>query len=77
MAFKDILIHDITPKDLADTSKTNVKVETDIANKKFKSGYQEIDKEVDKEVDKVQILDTATGIGTFLSEVIKHVHKKN
>ena len=60
------------PQGLADNSKTTVKVKTDIANKNFKSGY----KEVDKEVHKVQVLDPATGTGTFLAEVIKHVHKK-
>ncbi|MCG8202563.1 N-6 DNA methylase [Tenacibaculum finnmarkense] len=59
-------------KGLADTSKTTIRVKTDIANKNFKSGY----KEYDKEVHKVQILDPATGTGTFLSEVIKHIHKK-
>ncbi|MCG8236741.1 N-6 DNA methylase [Tenacibaculum finnmarkense genomovar ulcerans] len=59
-------------KGLADTSKTTIRVKTDIANKNFKSGY----KEYDKEVHKVQILDPATGTGTFLSEVIKHLHKK-
>ncbi|WP_370409227.1 type ISP restriction/modification enzyme [Tenacibaculum dicentrarchi] len=57
---------------LADTSKTTIKVKTDIANKNFKSGY----KEVDKQVHKVQILDPATGTGTFLAEVVKHIHKK-
>ncbi len=60
------------PQGLADSSKTTVKVKTDIANKNFKSGY----KEVDKEVHKVQVLDPATGTGTFLAEIIKHVHKK-
>ncbi|WP_271404967.1 type ISP restriction/modification enzyme [Tenacibaculum soleae] len=59
-------------KGLADTSKTTIKVKTDIANKNFKSGY----KEVDKQVHKVQILDPATGTGTFLAEVVKHIHKK-
>lgn len=59
-------------KGLADSSKTKVKVKTDIPNKNFKSGY----KEVDKEFHKVQILDPATGTGTFLAEVIKHVYKK-
>ncbi|WCC45853.1 N-6 DNA methylase [Tenacibaculum finnmarkense] len=59
-------------KGLADTNKTTIRVKTDIANKSFKSGY----KEVDKQVHKVQILDPATGTGTFLSEVIKHLHKK-
>ncbi|SFS59303.1 type ISP restriction/modification enzyme [Lutibacter maritimus] len=60
------------PQGLADTSKTTIKVKTDIANKNYSSGY----KEVDQEVHKVQILDPATGTGTFLAEVIKHVHKK-
>jgi predicted helicase len=60
------------PQGLADSSKTTVKVKTDIANKNYSSGY----KEVDKEVHKVQVLDPATGTGTFLSEVIKHVYKK-
>ncbi len=60
------------PQGLADTSKTKIKVKTDIANKNFKSGY----KEVEKEVHKVQVLDPATGTGTFLAEVIKHVNKK-
>src|SRR5690554_5052467 len=60
------------PQGLADTSKTTIKVNTDIADKKFKSGYRQ----VDKEVHKVQILDPATGTGTFLAEVVKHIHKK-
>lgn len=60
------------PQGLADTSKTTIKVKTDIPNKNFKSGY----KEVEQEVHKVQILDPATGTGTFLAEVIKHVHQK-
>ena len=56
---------------IADTSKTKIKVRTDIANKNYKSGY----KELEKEVHKVQILDPATGTGTFLAEIIKHIHK--
>jgi type I restriction-modification system DNA methylase subunit len=48
---------------LADTSKTKIKV--DVQGKK-----------VEKEVHRVQILDPATGTGTFLAEVIKHIHKK-
>ncbi|WP_028871409.1 type ISP restriction/modification enzyme [Psychroserpens burtonensis] len=60
------------PQGLADTSKTTIKVKTDIPNKNFKSGY----KEVDQKVHKVQILDPATGTGTFLAEVIKHINKK-
>lgn len=48
---------------LADTSKTKIKVEAQ-------------GKKIEKEVHRVQILDPATGTGTFLAEVIKHVHKK-
>jgi predicted helicase len=61
------------PQGLADTSKTKIKIKTDIANKNFKSGY----KEVEKEVHKVQILDPATGTGTFLAEVVKFIYNKN
>jgi len=60
------------PQGLADTSKTKIKVNTQMPDKNFKSGY----KQEEKEVHKVQILDPATGTGTFLAEVIKHVHKK-
>jgi hypothetical protein len=51
------------PQGLADTSKTKIKVNLQ-------------GKQVEQEVHKVQILDPATGTGTFLSEVVKHVHKK-
>jgi len=60
------------PQGLADTSKTKVTVDTQIPDKRYDSGYRP----VEKEVHKVQILDPATGTGTFLAEVIKHVHKK-
>lgn len=33
-------------------------------------------KPIEQEVHRVQILDPATGTGTFLAEVIKHIHKK-
>ena len=52
------------PQGLADTSKTKIKVNS--------NGLQP----VEKEVHKVQILDPATGTGTFLAEVIKQIHKK-
>jgi predicted helicase len=51
------------PQGLADTSKTKIKV-----------NHQ--GKIVEQEVHKVQILDPATGTGTFLAEVVKHIHKK-
>lgn len=53
------------PQGLADTSKTKIKVQTQGTNKL-----------VEQEVHKVQILDPATGTGTFLAEVIRHIHKK-
>ena len=60
------------PQGLADTSKTTIKVNTQIADKRSASGY----KQTEHQVHKVQILDPATGTGTFLAEVIKHIHKK-
>lgn len=60
------------PQGLADTSKTKISVNTQIPDKRSSSGY----KQVEQEVHKVQILDPATGTGTFLSEVVKHIHKK-
>ena len=60
------------PEGIADTSKTKIKVKTDIVDKRSETGY----KHIEKEVHKVQILDPATGTGTFLAEVVKHIHKK-
>ena len=51
------------PQGLADTSKITIKV--DMQGKK-----------VQQEVHRVQILDPATGTGTFLAEVVKLIHKK-
>lgn len=51
------------PMGLADTSKTKIKVD-----------YH--GKKIDKEVHKVQLLDPATGTGTFIAEVFKHIHKQ-
>ncbi|MBL4652352.1 MAG: DNA methyltransferase, partial [Flavobacteriales bacterium] len=60
------------PQGLADTSKTKITVNTQTPDKRSATGY----KQMEKEVHKVQVLDPATGTGTFLAEVIKHVHKK-
>jgi hypothetical protein len=46
----------------------------DTSKKKIKVNYQ--GKEIEKEVHQVQVLDPATGTGTFLAETIKHIHKK-
>lgn len=72
-AVDDILKTEFGLKDgLADTSKTKVKVQTDIRDKKSPTGY----KMREESVHKVQILDPAAGTGTFLAEVIKQIHKK-
>ncbi len=60
------------PQGLADTSKTTIKVDTQEPDKRSSTGY----KHVEQEVHRVQILDPATGTGTFLAEVIKLIHKK-
>lgn len=58
------------PMGLADTSKTKIKVNTQMPDKRSSTGYRQ----EDKEVHKVQILDPATGTGTFLAEVIRYIY---
>ncbi|NHM05532.1 type ISP restriction/modification enzyme [Flavobacterium celericrescens] len=63
------------PQGLADTSKIKIKkkaVTKATADKRSK--LTEV--ETEQEVHKVQILDPATGTGTFLAEVVKHIYKK-
>ncbi|MBT9545130.1 MAG: DNA methyltransferase [Candidatus Sericytochromatia bacterium] len=60
------------PKGLLDTATTKINVNSQTIDKRSKTGF----KIVEKEVHKVQILDPATGTGTFLAEVIKYIHKK-
>ena len=52
------------PDGLADTSKIRIKVQA-----------QGLPKKIHKEVHRVQILDPATGTGTFLAEIIRHIHQ--
>lgn len=59
------------PNGLADNSKTKIKVNLQQTDKRFKENV----KTIEEEVHRVQILDPATGTGTFFAEVIKHVHK--
>jgi hypothetical protein len=59
------------PQGLADSSKTKIKKQTQNFDKK--TGKYIV---TEQEVHKVQILDPATGTGTFLAETIKHIHKK-
>lgn len=60
------------PKGLADTSKTTIMVDTQTPDKRSKTGY----KQIEKEVHRVQVLDVATGTGTFLAEVISQIHQR-
>jgi predicted helicase len=63
------------PQGLADTSKTTIKIQdVSKATSDFRSKTKLIEREI--EVHKVQILDPATGTGTFLAEVIKLIHSK-
>ncbi len=70
----EILKTDFGLKDgLADTSKTNIEVEVQGATvSKGKNKGKAIRQS--KEVHKVQVLDPATGTGTFLAEVVKHIY---
>ncbi|MCY2685865.1 type ISP restriction/modification enzyme [Salinimicrobium sp. TH3] len=60
------------PQGIADTSKTKIKVNTDVTDKRSVSGYRQ----VEKEVHRVQILDPATGTGTFLAEVVNYIYSQ-
>ncbi len=66
-AVDDILKSEFNlPKGLADTSKA--KIQMDVPTKGGRTT------KIDKEVHKVQILDPATGTGTFLAEVVRHIY---
>lgn len=72
-AVDDILKEEFgLPQGLADNSKTKIKVKVQSADKRHKGGVTDFEKEVHR----VQILDPATGTGTFLAETIKHIHSK-
>ena len=73
-AVDDILKSDFNLKDgLADTSKTTIEVDAAYVAGRGKNKATKQAKQT-KEVHKVQILDPATGTGTFLAETIKHIH---
>lgn len=64
-AVDDILITDFNlPEGIADTGKTKIKVPVQGSNKMAEMA-----------VHRIQILDPATGTGTFLAEVLKHIFK--
>ena len=57
---------------LADNSKITIELKTDVKDKRSTTGY----KKEKVKVHKVQILDPATGTGTFLAEVVKQIYKR-
>ena len=72
-ATDEILKSEFGLKDgLADTTKIKKKISSGLVDKRTKEGYSSDEKEFHK----VQILDPATGTGTFLTEVIKQIHQK-
>ena len=72
-AVDDILKTEFNLSDgLADTSKTKIKINLQETDKRFKDNV----KQIEEEIHRVQILDPATGTGTFLAEVVKQVHEK-
>ena len=74
-AVDDILKTEFNLKDgLADTSKIKIKKKAVTQTLGKDAKIKEVETEI--EVHKVQILDPATGTGTFLAEVVKHIHKK-
>ncbi|MBN8697693.1 MAG: DNA methyltransferase [Bacteroidetes bacterium] len=75
-AVDDLLKSEFDLKEgLADTSKVKIKLKGYTkATADQRSKVKET--EIEQEVHKIQILDPATGTGTFLAEVIKHVYGK-
>jgi len=70
----DILKADFKiPMGLADVSKTTIQVDSQVPDKRSKTGY----KRIEKSVHKVQILDPAVGTGTFIAETIKNIYANN
>ena len=59
------------PMGIASTDKATIQLETQSKDRRTKTGV----KLVDKEVHKVQILDPATGTGTFLAEVVRYIYQ--
>jgi predicted helicase len=71
-AIDDVLkTHFDLPNGIADKSKIKIKVDSDRINKR--SGKREQD---EIEIHKVQLLDVATGTGTFMAEAVKQIYKK-
>lgn len=72
-AVDDILKTDFNLNGLADTSKTSIEIDTPVVKGKSKNQTTVIEKRP-KQVHSVQILDPATGTGTFLAAIVKHIY---
>lgn len=72
-AIDDVLKTHFGLKDgIADKSKIEIEVEAQETDKRSKTGR----KMAKKKVHKVQLLDVATGTGTFLAEAVKQIYKR-
>jgi predicted helicase len=60
------------PMGLADSSTVQIEVDTDNTDNRTSTGKRRMKKTVHR----VQVLDPATGTGTFLAEVVRQVHSK-
>lgn len=58
------------PNGLADNSKTSIEVESQVRDKRTSTGYRRYKKDIHR----VQLLDPATGTGTFISEVVRSIY---
>ena len=61
------------PQGLRDNSKTTIKIQVPAAKQTKGGGRKTVS--ADKEIHRLQILDPATGTGTFLAEIIRHIHQ--
>jgi predicted helicase len=59
---------------LADTGKTSIEVEEKVLKGRGKTKFTALEKQ-QREVHKVQILDPATGTGTFLAAIVKFIYE--
>ncbi|MBI1326966.1 MAG: DNA methyltransferase [Alphaproteobacteria bacterium] len=72
-AIDDVLKTHFDLKDgIADTSTTEIDVDTQTRDDRSPTGY----KRIKKEIHKVQLLDVATGTGTFLAETVKRIYDR-
>jgi predicted helicase len=72
-AVDDLLKTDFKLNGLADTSKTTIEIDTPVLKGTGKNKTTSIEKRK-TQVHQVQILDPATGTGTFLAAIVKHIY---